>query len=1075
MAAKADHEGQIKLPYRHPRVFSIDSGSAFLSHFVDSLIDGQLAEELALGRDALALAGATIFVPTRRAGRALANVLADRMAGPVLLPRIVPLGDTDEAETSLLLADEGPDDLGAAGEGGALAPAVGQTDRLITLAGLVAHWARHLREAIRTQPAGGPSSHTPSMSEPWLVGTTCADALALAVELAQLLDGLAIEGKRITDLTRVVPGAFDRYWEITLDFLKIVTDFWPAHLAENGLLDLAARRDALIRQRTLLYREKGAGGPVIVAGSTGSMPATAALIATIAHLPSGAVVLPGLDLDLDEPSWRLLEHSPSHPQAVLAQLLRTIAIERSNVERLGTPPPFAIGRARILSAAMRPSETSDGWAAMRALPGSADDIAQALSGIAIIEAEDEREEALAIAVALREAIEKPGATAALITPDRALSERVCTALARWNILVDDSAGMPLTRSPRGALVSLAAEAAAGGFASRDLLALLAHPLARFGLSRAEIERAASALEIGALRGYPASRDLEALSALIPQRREKARDRRAPYPARRVRDADWDLATDLLARIAEAFKPLTAVARTGAPVPFTQAMAALRLALERITLGEDGEDRLFIDSDGEAFARLFDEVEATKAGGLALTLAELPAAFGALASSIMVTPPRRAHRRIKIWGLLEARLLHADRVVLGGLNETIWPPQTRTDPFLNRAMRNALGLAPPERRIGQSAHDFVQAFGARDLVLSRAGKSGGVPSVPSRFLQRLRAYAGQADGKDAPDWSAALKRGERFLTLARLLDKAPATPSAARPSPIPATILVPRSLSFSEIETLVRDPYAIHARHVLALDPLPEIDAQADFALRGTIIHDAVATFAEQVDPAAPDALAQMLAIGRRAFAEAGLEPERGTFWWPRFERIAAWLVAWERKRRLMTVAAPKVEIRAQHAFPLHDGTSFTLRGIADRIDRFADGSLAIVDFKTGSTPSMKEVMVGFAPQLTLEAAIAARGGFEAFPGVQDISQIAYVILNGSSEGGKEQVLAFEDAAKTPRELMEVAEGHLQALLKRMNEHVSGACGFTARVFPKYRDTAGRFDHLARVPEWSKTGYGGEEG
>ena len=168
-------------------------------------------------------------------------------------------------------------------------------------------------------------------------------------------------------------------------------------------------------------------------------------------------------------------------------------------------------------------------------------------------------------------------------------------------------------------------------------------------------------------------------------------------------------------------------------------------------------------------------------------------------------------RVRIYGPLEARLQSVDRLVLGGLVEGVWPPETRGDPWLSRPMRHELGLDLPERRIGLSAHDFAQALGAPEVILTRAAKLGGAPTVASRFVQRLAAVAGEAR------WNAALERGARYRgagAQARRAGTASSPIDAARAEA--AARGAAERLSVTEIEHWLRDPYTIYAKHVLKL-------------------------------------------------------------------------------------------------------------------------------------------------------------------------------------------------------------------------------------------------------------------
>lgn len=1037
-----------------PRVFSIPAGAPFLATLADALIAGEVLPGFPDRGDPLGLSAATIFLPTRRAARALATHLAERFAPrSVLLPRIVPLGDVDDAE--LALAAE-PD---AFAGGAALPPAIADTERRLVLTRLVLAWAQAVdRALLRLEP-----------QEPLLVPASPADAYALAGDLARLMDALATESLPWEALAGLVEERYSRYFAITLEFLKVAAEQWPAILAARGASDPGQRRNALLVAEAERLERDRPDAPMIVAGSTGSIPATARLLAAVARLPRGAVVLPGLDQQLDEASWQAIEGGAeagldpafSHPQAALRRLLPVLGVERAGVRPLGRAAPGLSVRAAFLSEALRPASTTQLWASPDHRPAP-DDVALACEGLAVVEAADEREEAIAVALALRETLETPGRVAALVTPDRTLAERVAAELQRWGIEAEDSAGLPLGRSLPGRFARLVAEAAVADFVPDRLIALLTHPLAAFGLPRARVERAAQVIEIGLLRGPAPPAGIAGLRAVLPERRREARGRHAARPLKRLSDEDWALADDLLARLETAFAGFTAADWAGGSLDLVLLVARHHAVLRAASAeGDDAPGGLFAGEAGEALAALFDDVAQADAVGIEGRFADYPAFFDGLAGERVVRRGGPVHARVKIWGLLEARLLDADRLVLGGLDEGVWPPKTKTDAFLNRPMRMALGLAPPERRIGQTAHDFAQALGIRDVVVTRALKRDGTPTVPSRFLQRMRALA----GGDA--WGRVLAAGQRYRDLAALVERPRPVAALVRPAPKPPLDLVPRSLSVTEVETLVRDPYAIFARHVLKLDPLDDLAVPPGAADRGTIVHEAIGRFAAANPVVLPaDALAQLLAFGREAFAPLAAYPDVAALWWPRFERLARGYLAWEETRRA-DLDRLRAETYGRLTFPLPKGGDFEIRGLADRIEVLRDGRVAIIDFKTGQPPTARQVVTGFAPQLTLEAAMLARGAFADLAARADEIELLYVRAV-PSDGGLPQTV-IKDAPETARAIGEIVEEHFAKLQRLLARYVTGDAGFVSRPFAEFAKRRGAYDHLARVREWSVTG------
>lgn len=1022
-------------------LFNIPSAAPFLDVLAQAMLDsvfGRIHDPA----DPAAMARTTLYLPTRRAARAFSACLSAKLDGqPLLLPRIVPLGDVDEAETALI------------GAGGFADQRIGPIDplrRRMLLTTLVDAWGRSAnRSHLRLDPA-----------EPALVPATLAEAYGLAGDLAALLDQLQTEGVAVERLADLDAARFDRIWQLNASFLGILGDAWPKILAEQGLCDPAGFRNRMLAAERGRLSAGGAGGPIIAAGSTGTIPATADLLAAIARMPNGAVVLPGLDLELPDAAWEAIgrDGAQSHPQAALAHLMQRLEATRDDVRQLGTPDRPRAAREAVLTEALLPASETERWASL----GERLDAAlwrDALADLRIVEVAGEREEALAIALALRETLEEPGKQAALITPDRGLAERVAVELRRWGVAVDDSAGLPLARAPAGALLRLVLEAALANAAPVALVPLLAHPLCRLGLDRATLLRGAAALEIGCWRGVLLKEGLDGLRTALVALPELRAGRHAPGPRRRLTDEDEAAAHQVLEALAAALQPLLDALSTAEP-SLAAVTTAAKTAVAVFGRDETGRERAFAGDDGEALSSLFDDLDGVRdtmpAGGAP---ADFVAMLEGLLTERVVRRPPGGHPRVKIWGLLEARLLEADHVVLGGLNEQVWPPQTQTDSFINRPMRAELGLSSPERRVGQTAHDFVQAALAPRVTLTRARKAGEAETIASRFWLRLKAVTPQEH------WTKACEAGDRLVALARHLDRPAATRPVRRPAPRPPCRLQPLAFSVTEVETLYRDPYQIHARKILKLDALPDLVVDPGATDRGSLLHDIVAQFAETFPEQLPaDAHARLVAIADRQFQAFADTPEVRAFWWPRFLLTAGHFIAWEERRR-PGLAKIAVERTTAADIPLADGAILRLSGKADRVEVTREPALRIVDFKTGAPPSKAQIEKGFAPQLTLEAELAARAGFKGVIGPTPVDSLLYMKLHHDPKAwAKDRPIAFSDEA-----LADVAARHLHKLVAHLDALRSGAEAYVSRRAPDYITYASPYDQLARVKEWAAAG------
>ena len=981
-------------------MFSIPAGVGF----AEALAARLLTETAA---DPLALSAYRVLLPTRRACRALQETFLRLSEGrPLLLPRLEPLGDIDADELILAGGDEG----GAGGLDFDLPPAIAPLRRQLLL--------------TRAILAAGHNFG----SRPLAID----QAARLAAELAQLLDQMATEQVGFEGLAGIA-GDHAEHWQRTVNFLKILSEIWPTMLTLEGALDPAERRNRLLAAEAERLTRHPPKAPLIAAGSTGSIPATAALLAVIAKLPHGRVILPGLDREADEATWKAIEADPVHPQHAMALLLQRFGLAPAEVaewptDGIASPPA---SRRRLIAEALRPAATTGAWGdlAREIDPARAE---LALRGIERVDCPTAEEEAGVIALRLRQALEQPGKRAALVTPDRVLARRVAGELRRWNIEIDDSAGRPLAATPPAVFLRLAAAVIAEQAAPAALLALLKHPLAAVGVSPAECRHLARQLEQELLRGprpRPGLKTLAQARGLTPELK--------PFLARLARAAE-DLKT-AMARSKALPRDLLA-----AHVAFAQDLAA--------SDAESGEARLWAGEAGEALAEFLAELSEALGDVPPIEGRRWPALLESLLAGRVLRPRYGRHPRLAIWGPLEARLQTADLVILGGLNEGSWPQQVPVDPWFSRPMRRSLGLASPERRIGQAAHDFAQAWcSAPQLMLTRALRVEGAPTVPSRWLLRLDSLL-RLIGIEPETLHAGIWLGWQ----AELDQPGPVVP-ARPPAPRPPVAARPQRLSVTEIETWIRDPYAIYARRILRLDPLDPIDADPNAADRGSFIHEALEKFVKAFPDGLPaDAKDRLLELGRQAFGEFLDRPSVRAFWWPRFERIAGWFVEKETARRPL-LAESFAEAKGELLIELPGCRPFTLRAKADRIDRLAVGGLSILDYKTGGVPSMTQVGAGYAPQLPLAAAMARAGAFEGI-GEAVTAQLAYWRLRGGREIG--------DILMVPADPMILAAAAIARLKQLIAEFEDPAMPYLPVPDPDFLPAAGPYDHLSRRGEWT---------
>lgn len=960
-----------------PAVFTIGAHRSF----ADALVAGLIAEH---GSDPLALARGRILLPNNRAVRTLTEAFVRASGGGLVLPKLVAIGDPELNDR----IGEALDPLGQE----PVPPAVEPLQRLVALARLV-------REQM---------------------DLSTAESFRMAADLARTLHTMLVEEVPASRLADAVADAPELaiHWQVSLERLKALLAAWPAELARLGRIDLADRRGRLLRAAARRWSLQPPAGFTVAAGITTSAPAVAALLACVARLPDGMVVLPSLlgpEL-MSEEEWDALGPDPdsgradeSHPQFHLKRLLQRMGVNRAEVQkwRRGGRAAAPAVRGRSIANALKSAGFTGSWAD---LPPPE----RRLSGIRHAELADPAAEAQAVAIALREALEAPGRTAALVTPDRMLAARVSALLARWGIAADDSAGRPLSQTPVGTLLLGIAAAAAERLAPVATLALVKHPLAGAGEDRSAWLEAARLLDL-ALRG---PRPPEGLAGIDAHCAAKDRER-----STRGCGEAW-------AKVRPSLQAVDAALRQ--PVTLERFAASLR----EIVGGIAG-DRAWGGPDGRAAAELLASLEAGEgASQLVLTPEDAVPLLRQLLDEQAVRPAYGGHPRIQILGLLEARLQHADLLVLGGMNEGVWPALPQSDPWLAPRIRANLGLPGLQYRIGLAAHDFATFLGAPNVLITRARRDSRSPTVASRLLLRLQAMTG------------GMARDVRLERLTAALDRPIAEQPVSRPAPAPPAEQRPKRIAVTAVDRLKADPFAFYAQAMLRLRALEPVDADHTAAWKGSAVHAVLEAWLAE-DDCDPD---KLLPRARELLEGEAIHPMLRALWQPRLLEAIDW-VAGEVRRDREEGRRPLAAERKGEA----EVAGVRLHGTADRLDRLADGRLAIVDYKTGKAPSASAVEAGFALQLGLLGLIARAGGFGDIAGAPGAHEYWSLAKDRTGFGkrsrmdGKTGAGAFLDHAE--REFAALAAAYL-----------GGDRPFTAKLHPAYAPY-GDYDQLMRLEEW----------
>lgn len=930
----------------------------------------------------IALHDFTVLLPNRRTCRHLQQEFLQLNGGqPLLLPRIAPIGDIDEEE--LILRGIGAESL---------PPAMPALQRQAILARMIGDWYTDKKQA----PIG--------FLQSW----------AMAGDLGTWIDQIHLEQLDFTQIKNLAPENFAQHWQEVSEFLSIFSINWLPMLEKYGMVDESARRVLLLESQAKYWRDHPSPTPIIAAGSTGSMKATAKLLAAIANMPNGSVILPGLDQHLDEESWQAID--TTHPQFFLSQFLTEIGMERDQIKIWSFAPVLKNhGADQLWSDTLRPAQGVGEWRQVKINTN-------AIQNLQLIDCAHTDEEARAIAALMRETLETPGKTAALVTPDRNLTRRVMSQLRRWNIAVDDGAGQSLNQTLPGQFLLSLARAIQNDFQPDLLLALLKHPFAALGQDPVQTRFTVYAIETALRRN----------------------DDFIYSPALGLAQYIKSVSDAAQKKLLEKFESIIA------PTLSEFSIAGFINAAESLaqTPQKTGSEILWAGEAGDEAAKFFSDIINLGADLPQITWADAPDFLNYCFESITVRKPYDAHPRLKIWGLLEARLQYADRIILSGLNETVWPPASDGDPWMSRPMRDQFGLPSRERRIGQTAHDLTQlACQQSEIFITRSNRDQGAPCLASRFWVRLETLLHSKGKLDAVKTAA-----KYYKSLAQSLDQTDQIISISAPKANPKPDARPRDFSATSIELWMRDPYAFYAKYILRLRKLDDIERKFEHLARGNLLHDILEEFTESP----PDKKNHELI---RTLAEEKLrpwlhDPYVAEMWWPRLCRILDWFVDVEQKRQDL-IAQSVTETKGQIKFAI-GGYDYTLSATADRIDAHKDGAISIIDYKSGKAPTGPEIESGLNPQLPLEAAIFNGGGFTQC----DKGRI------GSIEFWE---LSAQNIRAYTKDLEDLADDALDGLQRLIEQYQNPNQSYTSTPHGSKYARNKDYHHLSRIAEWGDTG------
>ena len=943
-------------------IYTIPTHLCFVDTLADYIMDSHKGD-MGAG-NASDMSDTLVLLPTRRAIQALQEAFIRLSDGvPIILPRLCTLGDVDEDELLLSTTGLGEDYLTDQ-------PAINPLRRRLVMAQMV--------HKLHTLEAQQNDTEIP----------TLAQILDLSDSLCHLLDQIHIEQVDINKIDSLAPDAFDsEHWAKNLKYLSQIKTVYPDYLKTLGLQDGMQRRNQLLQKQARLWQTKPPTGRIIIAGSTGTMPATADLMDAVATLPNGGgmVILPGLDMSLSGDDINAISTDPAHPQYGLIKLLNRLDVSVEGVKTIGTATPTT-DRYQFLSQLMRPASTTHLWnEQVKTLSQNA------LDKITLTHCEDSLAEARTIALLMRHVAENNSQsdvkkTCTLITPDRNLSRQVLAILKRWGIDADDSAGVPLDNTKQGIFLRLMLWVVRDDFSPVALLSLLKHPMMAGGQKPHHMRQLARALEYAILRGVRMGGGLTGLKMALDRLKDSTNDF----------DKNKKIYLDDAYQVLDILKPLDDFAQMirGSKMALAEIIQHHIATAEKLcTSDEQGGDAiLWAGGAGDSLAQLL-------AGAMEQgddTIIDEQADYGSILQTFMagsVTRPHGVrHPRLKILGAIEARMIKSDVVILGGLNESTWPPTIESDHWLSRPMRHSLGLPPLERHISLSAHDFVQAFAAETVHMTRAKKVDSQPTIPSRWIDRMNAIIELAPNlSPCPSVPHAIWQAQ--------LDDVDKQTFITPPAPVLSDDTRIDKLSSSDLEKLFVDPYGVYAKKILKLYKLDDPEQDISVADVGNIIHNTLEDYLLKYPDTLPaDGRAQLQTMLDNQLKPYATDKAFMAYRKPIYQRMADWFMAQEKSHR-PHIAYSYSELDGHYDMRLSTGNTVTLTARADRVDKMQDGTYRVVDYKTGKSATTKELSTAEKPQLLLASKIltdgVARSGGYTLPTAQ-IATAQYWKIKGQN-------------------------------------------------------------------------------
>ncbi|MDR1375285.1 MAG: PD-(D/E)XK nuclease family protein [Holosporaceae bacterium] len=624
------------------------------------------------------------------------------------------------------------------------------------------------------------------------------------------------------------------------------------------------------------------------------------------------------------------------------------------------------------------------------------------------------EEAFAIALATRRAIFE-NQSVLIVSLQRYLTEKIKKELLRWNIFADDSIGCPFVKSESGLGTSLVINLMARQCDVQSCLDLL-----------------------------KASRDY---AAIAQELEEFFRKQRATPPNFFAALDLWDRKKEnqnfleLMTKL-QAFKVDTEAQRT-----FAEWHSDCRFILSLI----DPEHAVGLLSASESVLSMGDLLPPMNFEDFRIFFT----------NRVMAASQREEEgytEGVTILGAIEAQLLDADLVIIAGANEESWSASEDNDFWLTKSMLRSLNIKSVEAR-----NDFLHSIFERlchknQVLITRSEIIGGLRQRKCRYLEILPQNQGVIG--ETADYASSIcfdiavnpclpQEKNTLQQLMLSIRKSYERKIAKFEAPNPELHSRPRKLWASDVDLLINNPYAFYAKKILGLSEISDINNRQN--IRGNYWH-ALLEYFVKYSPDKTD-VNKLNYFAEKILKDRWLNPYGLGLWFFGRKKIFSFIVD-----HLKSNCQYFAEIPGSFSLQISPDCNVSICARVDRIDINADGSLCVIDYKTGVLPSNNKMTRGIKIQLPIEGLIAQNDGLGL--GNEALERLILWKLGGA-DGGEEKIIT-KDRAETAK-LCDQALVKLKKLIKQYN--VLGA-SYDVNVDAAY-DNA--YLHLARVKEWHNAG------